>query len=83
MDDEENNLKPESAAQEDYDQNIVLLHGLYKSDQYFFEVAAHDYLGDNSLKLLTNKFGEYDAGFVDDIEFYFCPPAHPKQVVNV
>ncbi len=69
MNDPTDNSSPEQKSQLDYKQKVELLRGLLGEDHLAIEIAAHDHLGDNSLKLLTNYFGPYRAGWIDDIDF--------------
>ena len=69
MNDPTDNSSPEQKSQLDYNQKVELLRGLLGDDHLTIEITAHDQLGDNSLKLLTNHFGPYNAGWIDDIEF--------------
>lgn len=62
-------MSPQELAQKDYDDRVTMLKALQGDDPYAFEIAAHDYLGHNSLQLLTNMHGNYEAGWIDDIEF--------------
>ena len=62
-------VSPDQRAQLEYDRLVVLLRGLHGKDRFSFEIASHDHLGGNSLKLLLNKFGAYDAGWIDDVKF--------------
>lgn len=65
---ESENATPDQKAQSAYNQTVGLLRGLHGKDKLAFEIAAHEELGKNSLKLLLNGYGVYDAGWIDDIE---------------
>jgi hypothetical protein len=67
------NSSPEEEGQADYNQKLGLLRGLYGKDKLEYELAAHEELGFNSLKLLLNRFGYYDAGWVDSEEYDESP----------
>lgn len=63
---------PELNAQEAYEQKVAILKSLHGKDNISLEIDAIDQLGLNSLQLILNKFGKYDAGWIDDEEFDDC-----------
>jgi len=65
---ESENITPDQKAQSAYNQTVGLLRGLHGKDKWAFEIAAHEELGKNSLRLLLNGYGTYDAGWIDDAE---------------
>ena len=60
---------PTQKAQSEYDLQVNLLRGMHGKNRLSFELATHELLGHNSLKLLLNKFGNYDSGLIADSEY--------------
>jgi hypothetical protein len=59
----------EQKAQDDYDLRIAALRAWLGKDQFAFECAANDNLGDNALRKLSGEFGHFDSGWIDNIDF--------------
>lgn len=62
-------LTPEQRAQNDHDERVAILSALHGKDKLSFEIASHEWLGHNSLQLLLNMHGNYNAGWIDDVQF--------------
>ena len=60
---------PEEQAQAELKERVSLINSLNKGDKLSARIQRYDATGHFSLKMIMNKYGYYDAGLVDEIEW--------------
>ncbi len=62
------NQNPEQIATEKLKSQISILNGLL-NNKCDIEIEANEFVGHNTLQMITNEFGYHDAGWIENIEF--------------